>query len=98
MPLTDYFSLLATNGSFVQVGLPDDGGLSAPVGVMIRKRVNFGGSHIGSPNDIRDMLQVAAEKNVKTWVEERPMKDANQAIQDMDAGKARYRYVLVNEK
>lgn len=26
------------------------------------------------------------------------MKEANQAVVDMDAGKARYRYVLVNEK
>ena len=55
------------------------------------------GSMIGSPGEIREMLQLAAEKNVKPWVEERPMKDANQAMIDMEKGKARYRYVLVNE-
>lgn len=43
------------------------------------------------------MLQLAADKKLKPWVEERPMKEANQAIIDMDKGKARYRYVLVNE-
>jgi len=43
------------------------------------------------------MLQVAAEKNVKPWIQERPLKDANQAIIDLEQGKARYRYVLVNE-
>ena len=44
------------------------------------------------------MLELAAEKNIKPWVQTRPMADANQAVQDMEAGKARYRYVLVNEK
>lgn len=44
------------------------------------------------------MLDLAADKGLKPWVQTRPMADANQAIQDMAAGKARYRYVLVNEK
>lgn len=44
------------------------------------------------------MLDLAVEKGVKPWVQTRPMAEANQAVQDMIAGKARYRYVLVNEK
>lgn len=44
------------------------------------------------------MLQLAVDKNIKPWVETRPLKDANQAIVDLEAGKPRYRYVLVNEK
>jgi alcohol dehydrogenase (NADP+) len=43
------------------------------------------------------MLDVTVEKDVKAWVQKRPMKDANQAVVDMADGKARYRYVLVNE-
>lgn len=43
------------------------------------------------------MLQLAADKKIKAWIQERPMKEANQAIVDMDQQKARYRYVLVNE-
>lgn len=43
------------------------------------------------------MLQLAADKKVKAWIEERPMKEANQAIIDLVQEKARYRYVLVNE-
>lgn len=43
------------------------------------------------------MLQLAADKKVKPWVQGRPLADANQAIIDMAAGKARYRYVLVNQ-
>lgn len=55
------------------------------------------GSAIGNPSDIREMLQLAAEKKIRPWIQERPMRDANQAIIDMRDGKARYRYVLVNE-
>lgn len=44
------------------------------------------------------MLQLAVDKDVKPWVEMRPMSEANQVVQDMDAGNARYRYVLVNQK
>ncbi|CAI4219655.1 unnamed protein product [Parascedosporium putredinis] len=60
--------------------------------------IQVGGSLIGSPQEIQEMLDFAAEKQVKPWVELRPLKEANQAVIDMEAGKARYRYVLVNEK
>lgn len=43
------------------------------------------------------MLALAAEKKIQPWIQERPLKDANQTIIDMEDGKARYRYVLVNE-
>lgn len=60
--------------------------------------IKVGGSGIGSPSEIKAMLDLAVEKKVKPWVQKRPLKDANQAIIDMEAGHARYRYVLVNEK
>lgn len=77
-----------------------DGGNLPPVNAfsLIVNRIKIGGSLIGSPGEIREMLQLAADKQIKPWVETRPFSDANQAVVDMDAGKARYRYVLVNEK
>ncbi|KAF9883263.1 hypothetical protein FE257_003819 [Aspergillus nanangensis] len=98
MPIIDYMTLLKLNGAFVQLGNPEDGALTIPAGVLIYKRIKFTGSMIGSPSEIREMLELAAEKGVQSWVQECPMKDANQAIQDMDAGKARYRFVLTNEQ
>lgn len=96
-PMADYIGLLAPQGGLVQVGLPDDGKLDAPVGPLIlRKKVES--SLIGSPNEIREMLKLASEQNIKPWIEERSMADANAAIVDMEAGKPRYRYVLVNEE
>jgi alcohol dehydrogenase (NADP+) len=43
------------------------------------------------------MLEFAAEKKIKSWVQTRPMAEANQALLDVQAGKPRYRQVLVNE-
>ncbi|CAG7939095.1 unnamed protein product [Penicillium olsonii] len=97
MPLADYLSLLKTDGTFVQLGIPDNGNLAVPAGSLIFRRIKITGSLMGGPGEIREMLEVAVKKNVKSWVEEIPMKNANQAILDMEAGKARYRYVLVNE-
>jgi D-arabinose 1-dehydrogenase-like Zn-dependent alcohol dehydrogenase len=96
MPIAGYLALLRRDGTLVQVGNPDDGVFEVPPPSLIIGRKKLAGSMIGAPGEIREMLQLAAEKNVKPWVEERPMKDANQAMVDMEKGKARYRYVLVN--
>ncbi|KAJ5162507.1 NADP-dependent alcohol dehydrogenase 7 [Penicillium capsulatum] len=97
MPLVGYCQLLRPRGTLVQLGAPEDGGLELPAFALIAKGIKLAGSIIGSPDEIREMLELAAAQNLQPWIEERPMKEANQAIQDMDAGKARYRYVLVNE-
>jgi D-arabinose 1-dehydrogenase-like Zn-dependent alcohol dehydrogenase len=98
MPMGDYLKLLKKDGAFVQVGNPDDGDMSVQAASVISRRIRFTGSTIGSPQQIRDMLALAAEKDLKFWVETRPMAEANEAIIDMAGGKARYRYVLVNEE
>ncbi|KAH6977352.1 NADP-dependent alcohol dehydrogenase [Ilyonectria sp. MPI-CAGE-AT-0026] len=99
MPLTDYLGLLDVGGHFTQVGLPDGGNLP-PINVftLIRSNISIGSSLIGSPSEIEEMLQLAVDKQIKPWVETRPMEEANQAIVDLEAGKPRYRYVLVNGK
>lgn len=99
MPLTDYLGLLKTRGTLIQVGAPDGGNLP-PINAftLLGSGIKIGGSGIGSPNDeIPEMLKLAAEKKIKPWIQARPLKEANQAVIDMEAGKARYRYVLVNE-
>lgn len=44
------------------------------------------------------MLELAAKQEIHPWIIKRPMKEVNAAVGDMHAGKARYRYVLVNEE
>jgi D-arabinose 1-dehydrogenase-like Zn-dependent alcohol dehydrogenase len=79
-------------------GSAPDGGNLPPVRAftLIDNSIKIGGSAIGAPWEIEEMLQFAVDKKIKPWIEKRPMKDANQAIIDLQAGKPRYRFVLVN--
>lgn len=97
MPMTEYLSLLKVRGTFIQVGAPDGGNLP-PINAftLITNGIKVGGSLIGAPWEIEEMLQLCADQKVKPWIEKRPMKEANQAIIDFEAGKPRYRYVLEN--
>ncbi|EEH48248.1 uncharacterized protein PADG_04332 [Paracoccidioides brasiliensis Pb18] len=97
IPIGNYLRLLKVNGQFIQVGAPEEPFPAFKVFPLINKVVKIGGSAIGSPEKIRQMLQLAAGKKVLPWVQERPMEDVNKALADMHAGKARYRYVLVNK-
>lgn len=63
---------------------------------LIAKRVKIGGSLIGSPKEIREMLALAEKQKVKPWIQERQMKEANKVLEDFNSGLPRYRYVLCN--
>ncbi|PNP39585.1 hypothetical protein TGAMA5MH_08604 [Trichoderma gamsii] len=96
MPLTDYITLLKRDGSFCQLGLPDDGQFNVDAAAIASQRRSLTGSFMGSPNEIREMLQLAADKAIKPRVEVYPMSEANSVLKKMELGKAKYRYVLVN--
>ncbi|KAF2864897.1 chaperonin 10-like protein [Massariosphaeria phaeospora] len=95
-PIGDYLNLLDTNGTFVQVGAPEDPLPSFPAFALIFKSLKIAGSLIGGRKIIKEMLDLAAKEKLEAWLEVRPMKDANEVVQDMVNGKARYRYVLQN--
>lgn len=98
LPLDQYLTLLKTKGTFIQVGAPEEPLPPINAFNLLLKGIKVGGSAIGPPAQIEEMLQLAADKKIKPWVNLCPMKEANKAILDMDAGKARYRMTLVNEK
>ncbi|KAH9909565.1 zinc-binding dehydrogenase [Xylariomycetidae sp. FL2044] len=97
-PTGSYMKLLKFRGSLVQVGNPDDGKFMVPPNPMLTSQLSFSGSCVGSAEETRELLQLAADKGLKPWVQEIAMKDANQALLDMEAGKPRYRFCLVNEE
>ncbi|KAJ6157792.1 NADP-dependent alcohol dehydrogenase 6 [Penicillium chermesinum] len=68
MPMAGYVGLLRTAGAFVQVGLPDDGVLNAPVQHLMR-RLKMQSSLVGSPGEIREMFELVAAKGVKPWIQ-----------------------------
>ncbi|CAM1510499.1 Fc.00g008340.m01.CDS01 [Cosmosporella sp. VM-42] len=96
MPLLEYMGLLDLDGALVQVGIPEEP-IPVSAWALVPKRRRLVGSLIGSPQEIQELFQLAADKHIEPWVETRAMSDANQAIIDMEAGKPRFRYVLTNQ-
>ncbi|WXC40465.1 hypothetical protein QX201_000301 [Fusarium graminearum] len=96
MPWNEYLGLLRVDGTMVSVGAPEK---PIPINIfsLLPIRGRFTSTSVATPNEVRDMLQLAADKSLKPWVEERPMREANEALKDLQAGKPRFRYVLVNE-
>ncbi|CAG7561237.1 unnamed protein product [Fusarium equiseti] len=96
MPWAEYLGLLRMDGTMVQVGAPEK---AIPINIfsLLPIRGKLTSTQTASPGEMREMLQLAADKGLKSWVEERPMREANEVLKDLQAGKPRFRYVLVNE-
>jgi len=90
-----YLQALRPNGSLWFVGVPP-----SPVSVhafpLVSGVRSIGGSPIGSPFRLREMLDVAARHGVKAITERFAMDKANEAIDKVKKGKVRYRAVLAN--
>ena len=97
MPLTEYLQLVRPHGKIVAVGIPEDPLPPTPIGPLAFSGAFLGGSAIGGPGIIKEMLELAAKQNLQPMIEERDMQDANKVVTDMDAGKPRFRYVMVNK-
>jgi len=90
-----YLQTLRPNGILWFVGVPP-----SPVAIhafpLISGLRTIGGSPVGSPFRLREMLDVAARHGIKATTELYPMDKANEAIDKVRKGKVRYRAVLAN--
>ncbi|CAZ80020.1 unnamed protein product [Tuber melanosporum] len=98
LPIDSYLQLLRHRGAFIQVGAPEDSVPGFNILPLIMKAVHVTGSLIGSPKEIEEMLELAARKGIKSWVNPWPLEKVNDALQAFERGEPRYRIVLVNEK
>ncbi|KAI5117791.1 hypothetical protein M0805_002178 [Coniferiporia weirii] len=96
-PLSEYISMLNVHGKFICVALPEDALPPITGFTLLNNGSYIGGSHIGSKKEALEMLQIAAEKGIRPWIEEMPMKDCQKAIDGLLSGKVRYRYVLTQD-
>ncbi len=87
---------LAPKGRLHIVGVPD-----APIPLqvfpLIAGQKSIGGSPLGSPATASTMLDFCARHKIAPVTEMFPMSKANEAIDHLRAGKARYRIVLKND-
>lgn len=84
-------------GTFITVGLPEKNFEALSPFTFNSNGAKLRGSHVGSKVEALRMLQLAADKGLKPWVELLPMKEASKAVQGVREGKARYRYVLTQD-
>ncbi|KAL8909535.1 MAG: hypothetical protein Q9171_005014 [Xanthocarpia ochracea] len=97
MPLREYLGLLRPKGRFCQVGIPEEPLPPLDAMALVLNGTSISFSDSASPENIRAMLALAAEKGIKAWTQVRPMREVNEAVREMDGGRARFRIVLKNE-
>jgi len=97
LSVTSFFDVLKVDAKFISVGLPPaHETFSISPFSLIRNAGSFGASLLGSKKEALDMLQLAADKGVKPWIEEVPISEegCNSALTRCDSGDVRYRFVF----
>ena len=90
-----YLQALRPTGTLCFVGVPPSA-VSFQAFSLVSGMRSISGSNIGSPHQIREMIDVAARHGVKAITEAFPMAKANEAIEKVKKNKVRYRAVLTN--
>ncbi|KAI9265502.1 chaperonin 10-like protein [Helicostylum pulchrum] len=91
-----YYNLLHINGHFMNVAAPEWKFPEIIPIQFITQQISISGSAAGSPATMQEMINFAAEKEIKPWITTYKMSDVNTAISDLRAGKPRFRFVLEN--
>lgn len=73
--LASYLSLLDVHGRWISVGLPEGAGQEVKTDTFMANGCLIGASHLGSRKEMIRMLQLAADKGLKSWVEEIPISE-----------------------
>ncbi|KAI9291342.1 GroES-like protein [Neoconidiobolus thromboides FSU 785] len=90
-----FASWMDFDGKIIVLAVPEADILISPF-ALIMNNVSVTGSSIGSPYEIKKMLEFAAEHKVYPWIESYPMDKCNEGVQLVRDGKVRYRVVLEN--
>ncbi|KIV87992.1 hypothetical protein PV10_09172 [Exophiala mesophila] len=94
--LHKYLSLMDVHAPFVSVGLPEEAGQEIKAQNLLSNGVMIGASHLGSRRETLEMLQLAADKGIKSWVEEIPISEEGlkEAVTRLKNNDVKYRFTL----
>ncbi|CAI7654579.1 unnamed protein product [Penicillium discolor] len=94
--LARYLSMMDVHGRWISVGLPEEEGQVIKAQNLISNGVLIGASHLGSRREMLDMLQLAADRGLKGWVEEIAIGEEGlkEAMLRMKKGDVHYRFTL----
>lgn len=88
-----YLDALAPQGTFHTVGAVLEP-IPVPAFTLISGEKSVSGSPLGSPALTRDMLRFCARHDIRPVTEGFALSEVNEALEHLEAGKARYRIVL----
>ena len=88
------FNCLRPTGTLLAVGLPAENVCFPPI-MMAAKEVRIRASAVGTRQDLREVLAMAAAGKVRSQVATRPLEDANDALDELRRGLVTGRTVLV---
>ncbi|MBB3113691.1 putative zinc-type alcohol dehydrogenase-like protein [Paenibacillus phyllosphaerae] len=91
--INDYLSLLAVDGTLVNVGAPSEP-LPVHVFSLIPHRRSFAGSSIGGIRETQEMLDFCAEHNIAPEIEVISANQIDNAWERVLASDVRYRFVI----
>ena len=96
--LGEYLSLLDIHGHWNSVGMPGGDGITVRNQDFIDNGCYIGSSHLGSRREMLEMLQLAADKGLKSWVEEIPIstQGLKQAMDKLQNNTVRYRSCMTD--
>ena len=90
-----YLGALGPKGRFHSVGaIPN---IQTHAFALIPQQRSISGSPSGAPITVMEMLDFCARHGIAPVTEEFPMSQVNEALEHLEAGKARYRIVLKND-
>lgn len=87
------FYCVRPTGTLLAVGLPANE-ISFPAIIMAAGEVNIKASAVGTREDLRNVLELAAQGKLHCQITTRPLADANAVLDEMRAGKISGRVVL----
>lgn len=87
------FSCLRQRGTLLVVGLPSEN-ICFPAIMMAAGEVRIQASAVGTRQDVREVLALAAAGKLKCQVASRPLSDVNDVLEDMRRGRIAGRVVL----
>jgi len=94
--LSKYLSLLDVHGRWISVGLPEGAGQEISTHDFMANGCLIGASHLGSRKETLAMLQLAADKGIKSWVEEIPISahGLTEAVTRLRKNDVKYRFTM----
>lgn len=99
LDLNHYLRASKVECKFISVGLPPTSEkFSVSPFTFLSSGSSFGATALGNKKEVLKMFEIAAEKNVKPWIEKIPISEENvaKALDRCHAGDVRYRFVFTD--